>query len=441
MKRQIRKNVHKRMCALILTVATMFGGFSTAPALAASNLPVQTEGVIAKQPLAQVPAIAICPPAIALANDPLISLGRNYQELLDLQPNGQLAYGTNNQGKKLSHVTFIEKWFDLENPVVAEYFISADKEQKIQQITVKFPKGSDRTALIKQLSNTLGEPEQGESESGSPSEYFAHWLKGGVTYDLQDFGDSLEVYLLPAFLQEAAQYQLPDNTYILQQGLADVTGDGNKKRVSLLGKRFDGNGLYMQNLYLLVEDPSQTEGQGILVKLPEESDGGYGAEMQLHDFNGDKIPDIFITANTGGSGGVYYHHIVTVKDRQAKLLYHPAEETQLNITGSFQDNYRATVTIKETKKAYTIDLKDRQSAYDEGEIYKNGKLVTPVETWHTSYNLLTPVDVNNDGVYELKGLQTIKGTCNADSIATATSLWKFTGNQWQLLEADVKCLE
>ncbi len=441
MKRQIRKNVHKKMCALILAVATMFGGFSAAPALAATNLPLQIEGVTTKQPLEQLPAIAICPPAIVVANDPLISLGMNYQELVDLQPNGQLVYSTTSEGKKLSHITFIEKWFDLEMPVVAEYFVSADKEQKIQQITVKFPQGTDRTALIKQLSNILGEPEQGKSEPGAPSEYFAHWLKSGVTYDLQDYGDYLEVYLLPAFLQNAAQYQLPENTYILQQVLADVTGDGNKQRVSLLGKGVDGRGFYLGNLYLLVEDPSPTEGQGILVKLPEESDGGYGAEMQLHDFNGDKIPDVFITANTGGSGGVCYHHIVTVKDQQAKLLYYPTEETQLNITGSLQDNYQATVTIKETKKSYTIDLKDHQSAYDEGEIYKNGKLLKPVETWHTSYNVLTPVDIDNDGVYEVKGLQTIKGICNADSIATATSLWKFTGNHWKLLEADVKGLE
>lgn len=56
-------------------------------------------------------------------------------------------------------------------------------------------------------------------------------------------------------------------------------------------------------------------------------------------------------------------------------------------------------------------------------------------------NYLTPVDIDNDGVYELKGLQTIKGTCNADSIATATSLGQLTGNQWKLLEADVKKLD
>ena len=441
MKRQIRKNVNKKMCALILAVATMFGGFSAAPALAATNPPAPTGEVTVKQPIEQVPAIAICPPAIMLANDPFTSLGMNYQELLDLQPNGQLEYGTNSEGKKLSHVKFIEKWFDMEKSVVAKYFVSADKEQRIQQITVTFPEGTERTALIKQLSNALGEPEQRKSEPGAPSEYFAHWIKGGVTYDLQDYGDYLEIYMLPAFLQDAAKYQLPENTYILQQGLANVTGDGKNKRVSLLGNRFDGKGLYMENLYLLVEDPSRVEEKGILVKLPEESDGGYGAEMQLLDFNGDKVQDVFITANTGGSGGVYNHHLVSLKDQQAKLLYQPTEENQLNITGSLQDNYQAKLTVKETKKSYIIDLKDRQSVYDEGEVYQNGKLVKPIETWHTGYNLLTPVDVDNDGVYELKGLQTIKGTCNADSIAEATSLWQLSGNQWKLLEADVKELD
>ncbi len=432
MKRQIKKSVKRQACAFILAAAILAGGHAASPALAATQPPDPSA-------VNSLPALdSVADQTGLLVRDPLTILGLNYQELLELQPGGQLQYSTGIAGKILSQVQFTERWFAMEKPVLAEYAVSGDKTQRIQQITLHFPKETNREELMQQITRALNEPTlQETSQPGDSSDYSAGWIKGGVVYNLKDTGGFMEMSILPALFQEAEKYNLPENTYILQQALEDVTGDGQKERVTLLGKRFDDTAMYMEHLYLLAEDPAKAEEQGILIKLPEESDGGYGAKMQLLDFNGDKVKDLFVTANTGGSGGYYNHHIYSLKDGQERILYQPAEENQLNITGSLQDHYQAVLFIKETKQSYTINLQDRKDLYQELNVYKGGKLLEKVEVWHGGYNSLAPVDVNQDGIFELAGVQTIKGTSNADSIAQATSLWRFNGRQWDLLQAEV----
>lgn len=67
---------------------------------------------------------------------------------------------------------------------------------------------------------------------------------------------------------------LEENAEIVETTAADLTGDGTKDKVILLGNE---------------------------------------PEVLLKDFTGDEIAEVMVAANSGGSGGVYYHLIATFK--------------------------------------------------------------------------------------------------------------------------------
>ncbi|MFB3788771.1 MAG: hypothetical protein ACE15F_20625, partial [bacterium] len=244
-------------------------------------------------------------------------------------------------------------------------------------------------------------------------------------------------YILPAGYDAARKYSLPEKTYIMQQASVDVTGDGINERLLLLAERFDDAALFMKHIYLAAEDP-QT-GKGTCQPLPEETDGGYGPEMQWHDFNGDKVLDVFIAAATGGSGGLSHYHIYTFAKGKADLLFSTGMKPWLSVKGRFLDGYQAEFTIPEVNQTHSLDLRNRRSMYDEMKLYRGGKLLEPRELmWLGGYSLITPEDPDGDGVYELRIFQTLSGIAHFDVAAEIISILKYQDGQWKLGNVTVK---
>lgn len=216
---------------------------------------------------------------------------------------------------------------------------------------------------------------------------------------------------------------------VLQTKEKDVTGDNRPDIVTFLGKKSDKTSLFYNKIYILVEDKKERK----LSMIPLE--GGYNPQLQFCDFNNDKVADLFVSSETGGSGGISIYHIYTVKNNTPESIQVPGP---LTMSGMFKDNYAAEITIKEQNKVFTINLKDRKQLYDEAGIYTNGKLLKPTNVMVNDYNELKPIDVDKDGICELWGTQRISGIANADSIAFATSVWKWDINQWKLLNAKVE---
>ncbi len=369
--------------------------------------------------------------------DPFMILGMPLEQLVERKGAGTEAFSESAAGKALSSVDYTETWFAGKEPVKAQYQVSSADPKTIQQITLRFPEKTSREALIQQVSRFLGQADQGQSDPSAPSKYFAHWLKGGVRYDLQDFGDYMEMYILPAWCDETQKYSLPEKTYLIQKAVADVTGDGKNDRLLLLAERFDDTALFMKHIFLAVEDP-QT-GQGTCQRLPEETDGGYGPEMQLHDFNGDKVLDVFLAAATGGSGGLSNYHIYTFAKGKADLIFSTGMKPWLSVKGKFLDGYKGEFTIPEAGQTHTLDLKSRRSTYDETKLYRDGKLLEPRELmWLGGYSLITPEDPDGDGVYELRIIQTLSGIAHFDTVAEITSILKYQNGQWKLGKVEVK---
>lgn len=238
----------------------------------------------------------------------------------------------------------------------------------------------------------------------------------------------------PVSAREARQVQPPPSVYEeIQIKRQDVTGDGRPDVVTLLGHRFAADSPYYEKLKVMVQDPVAKK--TVFFTTPY---GGYQPDMAFCDFIGNGTKQILLQAPTGGSGGTSEFYLFGNKDNKPVVLPVPQP---LAITGSYQDNYKVPIHIKETNHTTVLDLTDRKKIYDENGVYKDGKLLTPTEVIPNSFSVLTPVDENRDGVCELKGVQRVSGVANADTIAYVESLWKWDKTGWKLQKAEVKKAE
>lgn len=224
-----------------------------------------------------------------------------------------------------------------------------------------------------------------------------------------------------------AQQPAGQQDQLIQAREIDVTGDGKPDNVSLIGTKRDNTSPYYDKLFIVVTGQAQAQ-----VVIPLQ--GGYNPQMQFCDFIGDKLPQIYAAAETGGSGGLSTYYIYSLKNNVPTAIPLPAP---LHVRATFKKNYVVQMKIVETGKSFKIDIKDRKDDYDKFGVYKNGKVVKPIIVNVDAYSLLKPIDKDRDGICELMGVHRITGIANADTIGYATSVWKWKKGKWTLKESAI----
>ncbi|MDF2646682.1 MAG: hypothetical protein K0Q73_2487 [Paenibacillus sp.] len=214
---------------------------------------------------------------------------------------------------------------------------------------------------------------------------------------------------------------------LIQTREIDVTGDGKPDTVSLIGMKSDNSSPYYDKLFITVVGPVQTQ-----VVIPLE--GGYNPQMDFCDFIQDKLPQIYVSAETGGSGGLSYYYIYSLKNNVPTAIPLPSP---LRVKATFKKNYVVQLKLEETGKSFKIDIKDRKDDYDKFGVYKNGMVVKPIIVNVNDYGALKPMDVDRDGYCELRGIQRITGIANADTLGYALSVWKWKKGKWILKDSSI----
>ncbi|SDO02111.1 hypothetical protein SAMN04487897_107102 [Paenibacillus sp. yr247] len=224
-----------------------------------------------------------------------------------------------------------------------------------------------------------------------------------------------------------AQQPAAQQNQLIQTREIDVTGDRKPDTVSLVGMKMDNNSPYYDKLFIVVSGPAQTQ-----VVIPLQ--GGYNPQMQFCDFISDKLPQIYVSAETGGSGGLSNYYIYSLKNNVPTAIPLPAP---LHVKATFKKNYVVKMKIEETGKSFKVDIKDRKDDYEKFGVYKNGKVAKPIIVNVNDYGLLKPIDEDRDGICELMGAQRISGISNADTLGYATSVWKWQKGKWILKHSSI----
>lgn len=368
---------------------------------------------------------------------PLQVLGMPLEDLLKEYTGGDKQYGLDAAGYSVVGARYKQNWFGGDQPIDADYVIAPMPPNPVTQITLRPPKGVNRTQLIASIAKYLGTPEQGPTQIGAPAQYFAQWIRDGVLFDLEDYGEYLDVYIQPALFQEAKAFGFTGDWLVLSRADADITGDKMVDRVLLVGMREDEHALFFDKLTMILKMPKALQGSAF--PLAGSLQGGYGPHViAQNDFDGDAVPDVLVSADSGGSGGIVNYGIFSVREGTCRQLFDSERDALPKFSGQLIDGYKALLKIEDTNEVTNLDLSDRKADYDQLGIYGDGKLLKPTELWGDTFVQVTPVDDDKDGVFELQGIQAISGAYHADRVAMITSVLKWRDGKWTLVKSQVE---
>lgn len=192
----------------------------------------------------------------------------------------------------------------------------------------------------------------------------------------------------------------------------DVNGDGIPDNIYLTGVKTPDSP-FIQGITLVIQD-GQT---GLYNNIMLQENAGYNPRIFLGDFTGDRVKDIQITIDSGGSGAFIYTYIYSYINNIPKLLFDfNAYNSTYKYTVKYLNYYRVQVISLKNNTKYIIYITYKGKEYLNEIYYKNGKLKQPIEGFVNPLSGLYPIDFNADGVYELLAYQKIAGRYNADSL-------------------------
>lgn len=246
-------------------------------------------------------------------------------------------------------------------------------------------------------------------------------------------GQSMETS--PAsFISTEVKNKLSLDTYIIDQKIADVTGDQSEDQIYLIGHKSSKEAIYADHLTLLVEDGATKK----IITADLENLGGYQGKLFTGDFTGNKIADVMVSVPTGGSGGMVDHRILSFQNGQPVMIFNQENNRGIPLTGEFIDGFKAQLGNEEYGIHTMIDLQSKKELYMTSKIYDgDGKVLKDVKPISYPLSSLEPVDLDRNGVYELRGIQRIIGAYGADGIGHVYSDWKYENNKWALQHIEI----
>jgi hypothetical protein len=221
---------------------------------------------------------------------------------------------------------------------------------------------------------------------------------------------------------------------ILGEDRTDIPGTVGQQTVSLLGEPFDGGAAFMKALYLHIDTGGPAT--DVALMLPSPTGSGYGPSLALRDFTGDGIPEAFVTASTGGSGGIVNALVVSLISTRNCVIFDSGTSIAPTFSGTIGADGIVHLLIEETRETHTFTRPKGTTSHRRSASPDTGER-TDIELWGGSYGSLAPVDSDGDGVFELRGIQQVRGESNADRVAVIRSILAWSRDGWEVVETEV----
>ncbi|MBN8210670.1 VCBS repeat-containing protein [Bacillus sp. NTK071] len=201
---------------------------------------------------------------------------------------------------------------------------------------------------------------------------------------------------------------------ILDQKVGDVTGDGVPDIVVLTGtKPFGSDTPFVDQVVLMITNGAT----GIEVSFALPGSSGYNPTLYLGEFTGNKVNEILVRSNSGGSGGITYDFLYSYLNQSLRLLFD--QESFYNAFSyavNYLHDYQAKVENKTLQQTYIVSLLYKGKEYL-SEIYnEDGTLKVPIRGDVLPPGGVYPIDLQRDGVDELLIYQRVIGRYNADGL-------------------------
>ncbi|WP_123053366.1 VCBS repeat-containing protein [Clostridium sp. JN-1] len=218
-------------------------------------------------------------------------------------------------------------------------------------------------------------------------------------------------------------------TSLIDMKFGDVTGDKIIDKVSLYGNKPDGqDSEFISNISIVIQNGHCNRTSIITPKFNE----GYNPRIFLGDFNKDKIDDIKISIDSGGSGGYGVYYIYSFKNSIKQELfnfenYNNGYEYKVD----YMDFYKVKVFCITLNQLFILDISYKSKEYLSQYYNKSGKLKEPVQGDVLSLGALIPIAANEkNNSYDLTAFQRIIGTYNADTLGYVQNMLTWNGEKF-----------
>ncbi len=206
----------------------------------------------------------------------------------------------------------------------------------------------------------------------------------------------------------------------------NVTVDGSIDTVYLTAEK-TMDSPYWMNIAAVVQDGRTNQ----YVQIPLKENSGYNPTLFLGDFTGDKVEDIMVVMDTGGSGGMINAYVFAFRNGQFRPLFDSGVfSDRYKYRVFYLEQYEAQVNSYNLNQKFIIDLSTRDKEYLSEIYYPNGKLKAPIQGFVSPLSGLYPVDFDRNGVYELLAYQNITGRYNADRLGYVQTTLKWNGSEF-----------
>ncbi|EDU37148.1 hypothetical protein B2H94_06595 [Clostridium sporogenes] len=219
-----------------------------------------------------------------------------------------------------------------------------------------------------------------------------------------------------------------DKIYILDTKCADVNGDGFDEIITVTGKKPYGENGFIEDITLNVKNKKTN----VDISIKPKENAGYEPNLFIGKFGEDNIPKVFLSINSGGSGGYYFNYIYSFKDNIARLIFDYEKFSKDNeYTVVYEDYYKARVKSLKGNLEGIIDLTAIRDKEYLSQIYnENGKLKEPIKAEVLFLSNLSPLSLNGSDSFNLLTHQRIIGLYNADTLGSVESILKWDGYQF-----------
>ncbi|AAK81346.1 hypothetical protein HGI32_16465 [Clostridium acetobutylicum] len=223
-------------------------------------------------------------------------------------------------------------------------------------------------------------------------------------------------------------YRNYKNVYLLDRKVGDVTGDDIPDTVSLYGEKEAPSEIFADDITVIITDGST----GNTTTITPEFNSGYNPTIFLGDFTKNRVYDIKISIDSGGSGGYGFFYIYSFMENTFREIFNfDAYNKEYKYKVDYDDLYKVNVGAITLNKLFILDISYKGYDVLSQYYYENGKLIKPVDGDVLALGALVPI-VSNEllDFYNLLAFQRIIGTYNADTLGYVQNLLSWDGKNF-----------
>ena len=233
---------------------------------------------------------------------------------------------------------------------------------------------------------------------------------------------------------DKALYGLEGNYEIIGEAGARLEEGGEVNRVRLIALRRE-DGVYDRGLILEVIPPEESEAgkKSFIIPLPDDV-RGFQSSIAVKNFISSEKSEILLTVSSGRWGERFL--IIAVAGKQGEIILDTADTAIPTVVGRFFNDYRAEIIVLETGERAMIDLSPRKADYNRRIVYnESGTLRSRVIVWVDKLSLFESVDVDQDGILEIRKIMDMSGAGRADRIAYVEATLKYAHDRWTVTDS------